>query len=133
MAEGGRVWSGVERVEFFPPGEGHHEAGQEKEAPDAFNLQFDSRYRFRRSNGAQRDSAAEGRCGSALRPVHLHRVRARCRPWYGSEVDARALRVCGETNRRILLPRPTRRGHEAADERPKRLQVLRVRDGPGAE
>ena len=45
----------------------------------------------------------------------------------------RALRFCREADDCVLFPRAARSGHEAHQRRPRRLQVLRGRHGPGAE
>jgi hypothetical protein len=53
MAGVKRVWSGVQRVEFFAAGEGHDEIRQEKEDADGGDVFVDSRHGFCGQDGEE--------------------------------------------------------------------------------
>src|SRR5580704_4435112 len=96
MAGVERVRRRVQRVEFFSAGERHHEIRQEKKDADGGDVFADSRYRLRGPDGEKYFATAEGRRGSALRPLRVHGVCARRGTRNGSRVGSRALPICGE-------------------------------------
>src|ERR1700693_1663488 len=103
MAGVERIWRSVQRVEFFSAGEGHDEIRQEKKDADSGDVFANSCYRFCRPNGEKHFATAESRCGSAVRPLRVHRLCARRGARNGSGVGSRALPIRSEADGGFLF------------------------------